>query len=104
MEKNYNEGQVINTKEAMGLWLEISKEMFTHLEMVTLIHQQLLTGNSVVVRADGSLEKVEDIMDMNPDEFDPWLLYSISKLHEVFGDEYKQAFNQYLNKKYESEI
>ena len=90
MEKTYNDGQIINTKEAMELWMELSKQMFTHLELVTLIHQQILTGNSVVVRADGSLEKVEDIMDMDPKEFDPWLLYSISKLYEVFGEDYKQ--------------
>lgn len=87
--KTYNDGEVIKTKQAMELWLQVSSELFTHLEMITLIHQQILTGNSVVVRADGSLDKVEDIMDMDPKDFDPWMLYSISKLYEIFGDEYK---------------
>ena len=79
---------VIQAKRIQELWYELAGELFLKLELATLIHQQYLTGNSVVVTSNGRLKKVEDIMNMNPEDFDAWTLLSVIKLHEIFGPEY----------------
>lgn len=88
LEEAVEKGETVNAKKIIELWEVISKELFTHLEIATLIHQQYITGNSVVVKSDGSLRKVEQIMDMNPSDVEGWTLLTIEKLQEIFGQDY----------------
>ena len=83
-----SKNDIVQAKQIQELWFELARTLFTKLELATLIHQQYLTGNSVVITSNGKLKKVEDIMNMNPDDFDAWTLLSVIKLHEVFGPEY----------------
>lgn len=82
--------EMVNAWKIIRTWQMVSESLFTQLELATIIHQQYLTGNSVVVKSNGRLEKVENIMDMNPSEIDPWTLLTIQKMHEIFGEEYKE--------------
>lgn len=89
LEESARTGETVMTRKIIKTWAVVSAELFTHLELATIIHQQYLTGNSVVIRSNGTFEKVEDIMDMEPEEMDAWSLLTIQKLYEVFGDDYK---------------
>lgn len=79
---------IADTRKMMDLWVQYSDQMVDHLELATVIHQHYMTGNSVVL-TNGRLSKVEDIMDMDPEAVEFWELYSVMKMHEIFGDDYK---------------
>lgn len=77
-----------DARQMMDLWVQYSDKMVDYLELATVIHQHYMTGNSVVL-TNGKLSKVEDIMDMDPEGVEFWELYSVMKMHELFGDDYK---------------
>lgn len=77
-----------DARQMMDLWVQYSDKMVDYLELATIIHQHYMTGNSVVL-TNGKLSKVEDIMDMDPEGVEFWELYSVMKMHELFGDDYK---------------
>jgi len=77
-----------DARQMMDLWVQYSDKMVDYLELATVIHQHYMTGNSVVL-TNGKLSKVEDIMAMDPEDVEFWELYSVMKMHELFGDDYK---------------
>lgn len=79
---------IADARKMIDLWVQYSDQMVDHLELATVIHQHYMTGNSVVL-TNGRLSKVEDIMDMDPEAVEFWELYSVMKMHEIFGDDYK---------------
>ncbi|MED4068706.1 hypothetical protein [Priestia megaterium] len=80
--------KMADARKMMDLWVQYSDQMVDFLELATVIHQHYMTGNSVVL-TNGKLSKVEDIMDMDPEGVEFWELYSVMKMHEIFGDDYK---------------
>lgn len=71
-------------------WDKVAKELFLELEIATLLHQHMLTGNQVLLKSDGKrLIKLEDIADKNTFDLDPWTLISLEKLVTVFGPDIK---------------
>jgi hypothetical protein len=93
LEQASSNGEVLKAVKLIRLWQKLSREMFYEQEKSALIHQQFLTGNSVLVRADGSLISKEDIMGNEAIEVDPWLLLSLEKLKAVFGDDIHNFIN-----------
>lgn len=80
--------EFVNAQKIIEHWNKVANSMFLELEIATLLHQHILTGNSVVLRADGKIIKVEDIAKTTETiELDPWLLISMEKLKAVFGDD-----------------
>jgi hypothetical protein len=80
----------VEAQKLVRQWDKVSRELFTELELATILHQHMLTGNQVLLRSDGrSLVKVEDITDQSVFELDPWTLLSLEKLVTVFGPEVK---------------
>jgi hypothetical protein len=79
-------------QKILSLWDQLSKELFAELEIATLLHQHMLTGNQVLLKSDGrTLIKLEDVADTNAFELDPWTLISLEKLVTVFGPEVKNV-------------
>lgn len=83
------DSKMVDARKMMELWVQYSDQMVDYLELATVIHQHYMTGNSVVL-TNGKLSKVEDIMDMDPEDVEFWELYSVMKMHELFGDDYKK--------------
>jgi hypothetical protein len=79
--------ELLQAQKIIKLWDKIANELFVELEIATLIHQSNLTGNKVVVKADGTLIKVEEFMSTEAVEIDPWTLLLMEKLKSVFGDD-----------------
>lgn len=90
LNKAYQDNDTVQMQNIIRTWMKVSKELYTELEISTLIHQQFMTGNKVVLRGDGSLASVSDMVDPETVELDPWLLISMEKLKEVFGDDIHQ--------------
>lgn len=93
MDENIKNNQVLEAQRIIRHWQKLSEQLFTQLEMATILHQQMLSGYSVVIRADGTLAKVEDIVDTSITELDAWTLLSMEKLKYVFGDDIKSFIN-----------
>ncbi|PGQ88221.1 hypothetical protein [Priestia megaterium] len=81
--------EIGEARKMISLWAKYAERLMDHMELATIIHQQYMTENSVVLTSNGGLKKVEDIMDMDPPEIDFWELHSILKMYELFGDDYK---------------
>jgi hypothetical protein len=79
--------ETLQAEKIIRHWEKLARELFVELEIATLIHQQNLTGNSVVAKADGTPIKIEEIMDTKPVDIDPWTLISLEKLKTVFGED-----------------
>ena len=73
--------------EVLWLWLDLSNKMLRELELATLSHQFILTGNSVLIQANGKPIKSEEIVKEGTFGLDPYLLLSMRMLKEVFGDD-----------------
>ena len=82
--------EYVKSQEIIHLWKSVAEELFVELEIATLIHQSIMTGNKVVGRADASLVKFEDLADPDNIEMDPWTLLSLEKIKGVFGDDVHQ--------------
>lgn len=87
LEEAINTREMLQAEKVIKHWEKLANELFVELEIATLIHQQNLTGNSIVAKADGTPIKVEDIMDTKSIEVDPWTLISLEKLKSVFGED-----------------
>lgn len=99
LEKAIKEKEFIEAQDIIRLWDKLASEVFVELETATLIHQQLLTGSKVLIKSDGTVVGIEEIMNSDVQEVDPWTLLSLEKLKSVFGDdidkylEIKEEFN-----------
>lgn len=80
-------GEIVKAQKLIRHWDKLANEMFVELEKATLIHQHMLTGNTVLIKADGTLINSDSLTGTKSIELDPWLLISLQKLKEVFGDE-----------------
>lgn len=84
IEKN----ELLQAQKVIRFWNKVANEMFVEMETATLLHQHILTGNTVMIRPNGTLIKVEELAaTTDAIEMDPWLLISMEKLKFVFGDE-----------------
>lgn len=79
--------ETLQAEKIIKHWERLANELFVELEIATLIHQHNFTGNSVVLKADGTPIKVEAIMVTQPVDLDPWTLISLEKLKAVFGED-----------------
>lgn len=93
MDDNIKNNQMLEAQKIIRHWQTLSEKLFTELELATVIHQQMLSGYSVVIRADGTIAKIEDIVDTSITELDPWTLLSMEKLKYIFGDDIKSFIN-----------
>lgn len=88
LDSSVQKNDLITAQKAIRQWNRIANEMFMELEIATLLHQHILTGNTVLIRSNGTMVKLEDISETTDTiEMDPWLLISMEKLKTVFGDE-----------------
>lgn len=82
--------EIVRAVKLLDLWDEVSSNLFEELEKVILIHQHYAMNKSLVVRSDGTLVKIEDLINGNPEDYvevDPFILTTIEKLKGVFGDD-----------------
>lgn len=85
-----DQNQFLQAQQIIRNWEKLSNEALVQLEIATLLHQHMLTGNQVLLKSDGrNLIKVEDLADMNAVHLDPWTLLSMEKLVSVFGESVK---------------
>lgn len=90
LESAIEENRFAEAQKIIRHWDKVSKELFLELEIATLLHQHMLTGNQVLLRSDGkSLTKLEDLVDKNSFQLDPWTLLSLEKLVTIFGMDVK---------------
>lgn len=88
LDEAVRKNEFVNAQRIINHWNKVANEAFMELEIATLLHQHILTGNTVVIRPNGKGVKVEDLAKtMDTIEMDPWLLISMEKLKAVFGDE-----------------
>lgn len=81
-------GDFVQAQKVIRHWSKLADETFLELEVATLLHQFILTGNTVLIKPNGKSIKVEDLAQTTDAiEMDPWLLISMEKLKTVFGDE-----------------
>lgn len=80
--------KLVDAQKIIRHWNKVANEIFMELEIATLLHQHILTGNTVLIRPNGKAVKVEDISKTTDTiEMDPWLLISMEKLKSIFGDD-----------------
>ena len=82
------ENNSIEAKKLQKHWMELARVLYGHLELMLLIQEQYVTGKSIVLTTKGGLKKVEDIMNMEPEEMDVFSLLSVQKFYDMFGPEY----------------
>jgi hypothetical protein len=90
LDETLNSDQLVEARKIIRHWEKVGNELFVELEIVTLIHQHLLTGNQVLIKADGTFLKIEDVIDKDALEIDPWTLLCMEKLKTIFGEDFKQ--------------
>lgn len=93
IEEYLGNGEYLEAQKAIRHWAKLSKELFKHMETATLLHQYQLTDNSVLLQANGTLIKVEDLVDPQGIELDPFTLISLDMLKNVFGDDIHNFIN-----------
>jgi hypothetical protein len=87
LEEAMRQNELLTAQKILRTWNKLANEMFLELEMATLLHQSIITGNKVLVRANGRYVKFEELANSETIELDPWLLLSLEKLKYVFGDD-----------------
>lgn len=78
----------VEAQKIIRHWSKVADEAFMEIEIATLLHQHILTGNTVLIKPNGKIVKVEEIAKTTDAiEMDPWLLISMEKLKNVFGED-----------------
>lgn len=93
LEEAVGNNQLVEAHKVIRLWDQIANQLYVELEIATLLHQHMLTGNQVLVRPNGTFVKLEELVETEGMELDPWTLLSMEKLKTVFGDDIHQLIH-----------
>lgn len=87
LDEALDKNEYLQAQKVIRHWEKLSKDLFTELEIATLTHQFILTGNQFLIKSDGTLIAQKEMVNQETLEIDPWTLISLEKLKAVFGDE-----------------
>lgn len=89
LERAHKEHSIATAFQAINLFNELSKELYSKLELCLFIHEYLCMNKTVLIHRNGRGVNMTPYVEIGDMEIDPWTLQTIVALKDVFGDDFK---------------
>lgn len=90
LDNAFKNDQISESRKIIHQWLNLSKQLFTELEMIMILQQSAMLGKNIAINSSGRLVDIEHVTDKEHMELDPWTLLTLEKLHYIFGDDLQE--------------